>query len=382
MTRKAAIVGIGRSAYTRNSGRTVLAQAAEAAREAIADAGLQPADVNGACSFQAADSVMGYQLADAIGIEELHWNLDVYGGGNQAAAVVANAATAIEAGSCETAIVFRAMNGRSSYRFGTGRGRTIEATGESQFQAPHGYLVPPQWMAMWARRHQEIYGSTCEDLGQIALNANRHACANAHALTQKPLTLDGYLAARWIHEPLRLYDCAYEADGAVAVVLTTEERARDLPHDPIRILAHAESSRGGGSWDQWPDTTRMFSEAVAPRLWELCGLRPADMDVACIYDCFTYTVMVALEDFGFCERGEAGTFFAEGRGTYGGDVVVNPHGGLLAEAYLHGMNHHYEAVLQLRGEAGPRQVPEARLALVTAGAGPAGSALVYTRENV
>ncbi len=152
MTRKAAIVGIGRSAYTRNSGRTVLAQAAEAAREAIADAGLQPADVNGACSFQAADSVMGYQLADAIGIEELHWNLDVYGGGNQAAAVVANAATAIEAGSCETAIVFRAMNGRSSYRFGTGRGRTIEATGESQFQAPHGYLVPPQWMALWARR--------------------------------------------------------------------------------------------------------------------------------------------------------------------------------------------------------------------------------------
>lgn len=374
----AAIVGIGRSSYTRNSGRTVLAQAAEAARAAIADAGLGPRDVDGTASFQAADSVLGYRLADAIGVPELRWNLDVYGGGNYSASVVANAMNAVSAGFCDTALVFRAMNGRSGFRFGNAQGRQREARGEMQFEAPQGYMVPPQWMAMWARRHQEIYGSTCEDLGRIAVTHNRHANANSHALTRQPLSLEGYLEARWIHEPLRLYDCAFEADGAVALVVTSLERARDLPQPPIQMLGYAESSQRGGSFVQWEDPTRMFSAAVAPRLWEQTGLAPADMDVACIYDCFTYTVMVVMEDFGFCERGQAGSFFGEGRASYGGEVVVNPHGGLLAEAYLHGMNHHYEAVLQLRGDAGPRQVPGARLALVTAGAGPCGGALVYS----
>jgi acetyl-CoA acetyltransferase len=355
----------------------VLAQAAEAARAAITDAGLAPQDIDGIASFQAADSVLGYELAAAIGIEDLGWNLDLYGGGNLAASVVVNAATAVAAGLCETALVFRAMNGRSGFRLGTAQGRHIEARGEMQFQAPQGYVAPPQWMAMWARRHQEVNGSTCEDLGQIAILHSRHAAANPQALTRQPLTMEKYLAARWIHEPLRLYDCAFEADGAVALVVTTSERARDLRHRAVRILGYRESSGRGGSWDQWPDMTRMCSASVAPRLWAATGLTPADIDVACIYDCFTYSAMVALEDYGFCERGEVGRYCAEGRATYGGDVVVNPHGGLLAEAYLHGLNHHYEAVLQLRHAAGARQVPEARRALVTAGAGPVGGALVY-----
>jgi len=379
--REAAIVGIGRTALTRSSGRSVLAQAAEAARAAIADAGLGAADVDGMCSFQASDSILGYELADAIGIDELRWNRDLFGGGNLAASIVMSAALAVSAGLCETAVVFRAMNGRSGFRFGTAQGRTILARGEMQFQAPQGYVAPPQWMAMWARRHQAVYGSTCEDLGQIAIVHNRHAAANPHALARKPLTMDAYLAARWIHEPLRLYDCAFEADGAVALVVTTAERARDLPHQPVRIRGHAESSRKGGSWDQWPDTTEMCSASVAPRLWASTGLAPKDIDVACIYDCFTYSAMVGLEDYGFCERGAVGRFYAEGRATYGGDVVVNPHGGLLAEGYLHGFNHHYEAILQLRRDAGARQVEDARVALVTAGAGPVGGGILYTRED-
>lgn len=379
MSRAAAIVGIGRTAFTRASGRSVLAQAAEAARSAIADAGLNPLEVNGVSSFQASDSVLGYQLADAIGIEDLSWVLDQWGGGNLAAAIVANAAAAIGAGLCDTALVFRAMNGRSGYRFGTAAGRgPISAGGEMQFQAPQGYMVPPQWIAMWARRHQEEYGSTCEDLGQIAITQSRHASANPHALIQKPLSMEAYLDARWIHEPLRLYDCAYEADGAVALVLTSEERARDLRHPPIRILGYAESSGRGCSWEQWPDLTRMYGDYTAPRLWGRTGLGPSDIDVACIYDCFTYSAMAALEGFGFCEKGGVGAWYAGGHATYGGDVVVNPHGGLLAEAYLHGVNHHYEAVLQLRGDAGARQVAGAEIALVTAGAGPVGGAIVYT----
>ncbi len=377
---RAAIVGIGRTAFTRPSGRSVLAQAAEAARAAIADAGLRPSDVDGVCSFQAGDAVLGYELAHAIGIDELRWNLDLFGGGNLAASIVVHAALAVSAGLCRAAVVFRAMNGRSGHRFGTAAGRVVEARGEMQFQAPQGYVAPPQWMAMWARRHQQVYGSTCEDLGRIAIAHRRHAAANEHALARRELSMDDYLAARWIHEPLRLYDCAYEADGAVALVVARRECARDAPHAAVGILGYAESSRAGGSWDQWPDTTRMCSEAVGPRLWEVTGLGPRDIDVACIYDCFTYSAMVGLEDMGFCERGEVGAFYAEGRSTYGGEVVVNPHGGLLSEGYLHGINHHYEAVLQLRREAGARQVPDASLALVTAGAGPLGGAVVYARE--
>src|SRR5690606_14901183 len=138
-------------------------------------------------------------------------------------------------------------------------------------------------------------------------------------------------------------------------------------------------SLSGSGWTAWDDMTSMYSRSAAPRLWQRTGLSPGDVDVACMYDCFTYTVLATLEDYGFCGRGEAAKFLVEGHGTYGGDVVVNPHGGLLAEGYLHGMNHHVEAVAQLRGDAGNRQVPGAAIALVTAGAGPFGGAVLYGR---
>src|SRR5690606_21922221 len=157
-------------------------------------------------------------------------------------------------------------------------------------------------------------------------------------------------------EPFRVFDCAYEVDGAVALVLTSAERAADLPHRPVYPIGAAEGTGAGGMPDLWEDQTTMYSRIVAPTLWGRTGLSPADMDTACMYDCFTYTVMATFEDFGFCGKGEVGDYFREGRATYGGDVVVNPHGGLLSEGYLHGLNHHYEAVLQLRAEAGTRQV--------------------------
>ena len=371
------IVGIGRTAYSRNSGRTTLAMAAEAVRSALDDAGLAAADVDGAATYQVGDSAGPMRVADAIGSLGLRWNLDLMGGGNYASSVVANAAMAVESGACETAIVYRSLNGRSGRRFGRADGAR-RVGGPMQFTAPQGYSTPPQWMAMWAREHQRVHGTTCEDLGEIAVTQRRHASRNEHAVQREPITIDDYLAARWINEPLRLYDCALEVDGAVALVLTTAERARDTRQSPITLLAHAEFSGSGGSWEQWPDLTTMYSKHVAPDLWSRSGLAPADVDVACMYDCFTYTVMVTLEDFGYCARGEVGDFFREGRGTYGGEVVVNPHGGLLSEGYIHGLNHSFEAVLQLRGDAGVRQVDGAEVALVTAGAGPYGGAMLLT----
>jgi len=374
--RDVAVVGIGRTAFVRQSERSTLAMAAEAVRDALADCGLSSADVDGMGCFSAGDSSSAAAVARAVGVDDVGWCLDLFGGGNYAAAVVAFAARVVAAGDCEVAVVYRSLNGRSGKRFGTQVG-PLALGGELQFGGPHGYLVPPQWIAMWARRHQEVYGTTCEDLGRIAVMQRQHAAANEHAIAREPMSLTDYLASPWVNEPLRVPDCAFEVDGAVAVVVTTTDRARDLRRPAVRVLGGAESHAAGGSWDQWADMTTMYSAACAERLWHRTGLSAAEMDIACLYDCFTYTVMATMEDYGFCGKGEVGDYVADGRATYGGDVVVNPHGGLLSEGYLHGLNHHYEAVAQLRGDSGARQVPGASLALVTAGAGPYGGALVY-----
>jgi acetyl-CoA acetyltransferase len=378
--RRAVIAGIGRTSYSRNSGRTTLGMANAAARMALDDAGLKPSEVDGVATFATpGDSARTLQIAHALGLDSTAFNLDLSGGGQLAAMVVAQTMLAIESGACDVAIVYRSLNSRSGKRFGRFDG-IVEAEGIQQFSAPHGYMVPGQWFAMWARRHMHEYGTTAEDLGRIAVQQRRHATANEHALFREPLTLEQYLDSRWINEPFRVYDCAAEADGATALVLTTEERARDLKQTPIRSLGHVAHMGAGGYPDQWSDMTRMYSATVGPKLWERTGVKPSDMDVACLYDCFTYTALCTTEDYGFCGKGEGGAFYAAGGGSYdSGGPVINPHGGLLSEGYIHGFNHHYEAVMQLRGQAGHRQVPNAELALVSAGGICYGSAMVYAK---
>src|SRR5579863_1339646 len=375
--REAALVGIGRTTFSKSSGRTPLAMAAEAARAALDDAGLRPADVDGVINFNTNDSASSPDVARAIGALDLGLAMDVQGGGNLAVTVVGQAFAAVRAGTCDVVVVFRSLNGRSGNRYGRGDRPALAMRADMQFAALNGYVIPPMWIAMFAQRHKHVYGTTDEDFGQIAITFRRHAAANPHAMQRQLIDLDDYLSARWIAEPFRLYDCCLETDGAVALVVTTLDRARDLRHAPVRITGFGEAHTNGGSWWNSPDLTEMYSAYAAKRLWASTGLRPADIDVACMYDCFTGTVMATFEDFGFCPKGQAGAFFAEGRATYGGDVVVNPHGGLLSEGYLHGLNHHFEAVTQLRGDAGERQVRGARHTLVTAGAGPAGGALIY-----
>lgn len=375
--REAAVVGIGRTAFSKASGRTPLAMAADAARAALDDAGLRPADVDGILDFNTGDSATGQDVARAIGATDLGLALDLQGGGNLAVTVVGQAFAAVQAGTCDVAVVFRSLNGRSGQRYGRGERPALAMRGEMQFAALNGYVTPPMWIAMFAQRHKHVYGTTDEDFGHIAITMRRHAMANPHAMHRQPLDMDTYLSARWIAEPFRLYDCCLETDGAVALVVTTLDRARHLRHAPVRMAGFGEAHTNGASWTNFPDLSEMYSAYAARRLWGSTGLRPADIDVACMYDCFTGTVMATFADFGFCPKGETGAFFGDGRATYGGDVVVNPHGGLLSEGYLHGLNHHFEAVTQLRGDAGDRQVPGASRALVTAGAGPAGGALIY-----
>ncbi|HEX3899767.1 MAG TPA: nonspecific lipid-transfer protein [Mycobacteriales bacterium] len=374
-----AVVGIGRTAFTKASGRTTRAMAAEATRSALVDAGLSPSDVDGMTTYQVNDSCQPIDVAWAIGIDELAWANSMYAGGNAVADQVATAAAVIEAGMCDVVVVYRSLNGRSGHRFGTVEGPIRIADGP-QFDAPSGWVVPPQWFAMWARRHQHVYGSTCEDLGQIAITQRAHAIPNEHATMRTPMTMADYLAGRWINEPFRVYDCTAEVDGAVAIVLARKDVAQGCANPPVWLVG-SSNSQSGVPWSQWDDPTEMYARSAGPKIWARTGLSPADMDVACMYDCFTYTVMATMEGYGFCEKGGVGAFFAEGRATYGGDVVVNPHGGLLSEGYIHGLNHHYEAALQLRGAAASRQVADARLALVTAGGGPYGGANIYSRDE-
>lgn len=376
--RQAVIAGIGRTAFSRSSGRTTLGMATEACRCALDDAGLAAGQVDGIGCFGVGDTPRSMEVAYALGLDGTRLSLDLAGGGHNSALLVHQAMIAIEAGACDAALLYRSLNGRSGVRFGSAAGN-LEIGGSFQFSAPHGYLVPPQWFALWARRHMAEYGTSSEDLGAVATTFRRHAASNPHALMRTPLSDEDYAAGRWINEPFRLFDCALEADGAVALLLTTAERAGDLKQSPVQALAHEGYMGAGGYVDAWPDMTQMYSAVAGPRLWEKSGLKPTDVDVACLYDCFTYTALCTTEDFGFCGKGEGGAFYREGRATYGGDVVVNPHGGLLSEGYIHGFNHHYEAVLQLRGQAGDRQVREAAIALVSGGGPAYGSAIIYSR---
>lgn len=373
---EAVIVGIGRTAFSRASGRTALGMASEACRAALADAGLSPSDVDGIGTFAVNDSPRSMEVAYSIGIDGTRFNLDLFGGGQNSPILLTQALVAVESGLCDCVLIYRSLNGRSGVRFGTGGGAS--SVGASlQFGAPHGYAVPGQWFALWARRHMHRYGTTEEDLGNVAVLCRRHAVANEHALLRTPITIDAYLNSRWINEPFRLLDCALEADGAVAILITTAERERDLRQPAVRAIARQSYMGSGGYVDAWPDITEMYSAHLAASLWKQAGIGPSDVQLACLYDCFTYTALCTAEDFGFCEKGEGGAFFGSSRPTYGGEVVINPHGGLLSEGYIHGFNHHYEAVTQLRGQAGKRQVENAQIALVSGGGPAYGAAIVY-----
>ena len=283
--------------------------AVEACRQAIDDAGLSIDDVDGITCFLVNDSATPIEVGWALGRQELAWCPAVLAGGNAVAEQIAMASAVIEAGLCKAVLVYRSLNGRSGHRFGTVTG-PMAVPGDGQVDVSSGFLVPPQWFAMWARRHQYETGSTAEDLGQIAITQRAHAVPNEHAIRRDPLSMDEYLAGRWIAEPFRIFDCTSEVDGACAVLLVGEDLARDVKTTPIWLLGSSNAQSGSG-WMNWDDPTRMYARSAGPKIWERTGLRPEDMDLACMYDCFTYTVMATMEGYGFCERGEVGAFFRE-----------------------------------------------------------------------
>jgi acetyl-CoA acetyltransferase len=380
---RAAIVGIGATEFSKDSGRSELRLAAEAVRAAIADAGLQPSDVDGLVTFTQ-DNNSEAAVAREVGIPSLSFFSRIHYGGGAACATVQQAAMAVATGVADVVVCYRAFNERSGQRFGqvmTGLAGAPTSSGvDASWSYPMGLGTPAAWVAMIARRYMHMYGATSEDFGRVAVADRRHAATNPKAFFYgKPITLEEHQASRWIAEPLHLLDCCQESDGGVAVVVTSAERARDLPHPPVLINGAAQ----GSGADQFVMTSYYRDGLtglpemgiVASQLWAQSGAGPSDIDVAVLYDHFTPFVLIQLEELGFCARGEARDFIADGALELDGRLPVNPNGGQLGEAYIHGMNGIAEGARQVRGTA-VNQVAGASTVLVTAGTGVPTSGLV------
>jgi acetyl-CoA acetyltransferase len=345
-------------------------------RASLADCGLTPADVDGMATFTM-ETNSEIDVARTAGIGELTFFSRVHYGGGAACGALQQAALAVATGVAEVVVVYRAFNERSGHRFGLGTAdRPVNATTDSArlaFTNPMGLLSPAQQVAMFATRYMHEYGATSEDFGRVSVACRKHAATNPKAWFHgQPITLEDHQASRWITTPLHLLDCCQESDGAQALVVTSLERARDLPQKPAVIAAAAQ----GAGVDQHmmtsyfrPDITGLPEMGLVGRqLYAQSGLGPADFQTAVLYDHFTPFVLTQLEELGFCGRGEAKDFVRDGRIELGGALPVNTHGGQLGEAYIHGVNGIAEAVRQVRGTS-VNQVPDVRNVLVTAGTG-------------
>ena len=375
------LAGIGRTNFSRSSGRSTLHLAAEAISNALADAGLERDSVDGVFTFHMNDSVTARDVVTAMGLGPVHWWGDTQGGGSVIPAVFAQASMMVACGAARHVVIYRSMNGRSGKRIG--RSGQDKASGDAQFLAPFGFGAAPQMFAMVARRHMHTYGTTREQLGHVAMTMRRHASTNPGAMMRKTLTMEGYLSSRMISDPFCLNDCCVEVDGAVAVVLSAASRKDMNRHRSVRVtsIAHGGSTSPRLLLDRWPDFSNSAFPEIAKRLYRGAQMTADDIDVALIYDAFTFEVLQQLEDFDFCLPGESGPFVAEGNIAASGAIPVNPHGGLLSEGYLHGLNHVYEAVIQLRGDAGVRQIERARTALVTSFGFSCGGAMILENDQ-
>ena len=391
---RTAIVGVGRTPYWRrgqSAPRTRLELACQAILAAVDDAGLGVSDIDGFALYSGGGGFDPGMAAQILGIPEIRFTAGLTGGGGGAAGAVGLAAAAITAGMADVVVSLMVLQQPSGGRFGSAFANkpgqySAPPTPEKDFLGPSGLVGPGQMFAILMQRHMHQYGTTREHLAEVAISTRTNALGRPQALMRAPMTLDDYFAARMIADPFCLFDFCLECDGAVAVVTTTAERARDLRHPPayVRASAHGGSGDWGTAitWMGMPEEIFASSghRPVARDLWERAGLGPSDVDVALLYDHFTGLVLLQLEDYGFCPIGEAGPFVADGNIRHaGGSIPVNTHGGNLSEAYIIGFSHVMEAVEQLRGTA-TNQVPGAEVALVTGGPAPIPvSGLVLTK---
>jgi acetyl-CoA acetyltransferase len=361
---KAAVSGIGETEYVRGSGKSPIVMQMEASLKACADAGISPKDIDGVIPYGGA--VVAEDFITNFGIQDLRFSATTPMGGASPVASVQCAVAMVAAGICKHVLIPLGRDGWSGPRIGSRVQQMPQFKLIGEFEMPLGAIAPAQLYAPMARRHMELYGTTSRQLGSIAVSTRQHAILHGNATMTKPITIEDHQNSRMISDPLRLLDCSLESDGGAAVIISSAERARDLRQRPVYIMGVAEGHPDSPSTiTQRPDLTRLGVAKAAPRAFAMAGVTHADIDVAEIYDCFTYIVMCQIEDLGFCKKGEGGAFVENGALGLGGRLPVNTHGGLLSQAHMAGINHVIELTRQLRGEGGKTQVADAEIGLVT-----------------
>jgi acetyl-CoA acetyltransferase len=372
----AAIVGAGCTEFSRNAGRTELQLASEAINAALLDAGISPAEVDGVVSYTV-DLVDETELVRSIGFQEVGYSSRIPYGGGGSVGVLLHASAAIASGAAEVVVVYRALRARSgSSRFGGAKTPVAPTsshagTTATQWCMPFGVLTPASWMALNSVRYMHEFGVDNVDFGRAVVQMRDYAAKNPAAWGyERPVTLDDHQQSRWIAEPcIRMFDCCQETDGSVALVLTSRERAADLPHPAVHVGAAASAAlfEQEVATDHYRGDLAIMegSVALARRLFDGFGFDRDEIDVALIYDAFSPILLMQIEGLGFCGFGEAKEFIADGNLGLDGALPCNTNGGLIGEGYIHGLNLVLEATRQLRGTAA-NQVPSARTALVSA----------------
>lgn len=386
---QAAIAGIGATEFSKDSGRSEWQLACESVLLALEDARIRPEEVDGFALFTMENNPE-IAVARALGIPELTFFSRIPHGGGGATAPVQQAALAVASGVADVVVVYRAFNERSGHRFGAGPPPFAYTPSTDQeyrnWINPYGLLTPASQEAFLARRYMHEYGVTSEDFGRVSVLSRAHAANNPRAwFHDRPITLEEHQASRMIADPMRLLDCCQETDGGQALVIVSAERARDLPHPPALITAAAQgigpqqismSSYYRDEIDRMPEV-----ELVARQLWKQAGIGVDDLDAAIIYDAFTPMVLLQLEEYGFCGRGEAAAALRDGVFDLGGRWPINTHGGQLGEGYLHGVNGIAEGVRLVRGDSSNQPAREIGHVLVTGGSPVPHSGLVLSADR-
>jgi acetyl-CoA acetyltransferase len=386
---KVRITGIGMSQVGRRLERNPVGLATEACLDAMRDAGLERKDIDGLSSHPGPLSMDGYSAAGIGDVEEvLRFNPRWFNSGHEMSGhggALVHAVLAVAAGLCRHAIVFRATwesTAQARQRASAQAMAQVPIADDNQWRLPFGAMSAANWIALYAQRHFHLYGTTREQLGAIALNARANAMLNENAVYRTPLSMDEYLGARMISSPFGLYDCDVPCDGAVALVVSSADAARDTRRrDPLRIEAMGTQTVERWSWDQNPLDHEPLIRGACDSLWTRTDLKPADVDMAQLYDGFTFNALCWLELMGFCPEGEGGRFVEGGKHiARDGELPLNTGGGQLSGGRLQGFGFLHEACLQLWGEGGARQVPnDPQVAAVSTGGGAPGGALLLTR---
>lgn len=388
-SRAAAIAGIGATEFSKNSGRSEWQLACESTLAALADAQIEVEEVDGFALFTM-ETNPEIVVARALGIPELKFFSRIPHGGGGACAPVQQAALAVSSGVADVVVVYRAFNERSGHRFGAGPPAfAYTANTDQEYRNwinPYGLLTPAQQEAFLARTYMDRYGATSEDFGRVSVLSRKHAANNPKAWFHgRPITLEDHQSSRMIADPLRMLDCCQESDGGQALVIVSAERARDLPHPPAMISGAAQgvgpqqismSSYYREDIDAMPEV-----ELVARQLWQQSGTGPDGIDAAVLYDAFTPMVLLQLEEYGFCGRGEAKDFIRDGNLELDGRLPVNTHGGQLGEGYIHGVNGIAEGVRLVRGTSANQPTKTIDNVLVTGGSPVPHSAIVLSTDS-